>query len=142
MLASYPTRLYEGQIIKDWYVSVKFLEQYLIKNIGSFKKYQLREDDTPEGLSRRFYETDRYWYLILMVNNIQDPFFSWFLSDEEIISHVTKYAADNGITDANTKNAIFQELAEANYNRVIYVPSKAVVESIDNELKIYLQQSS
>ena len=41
------------------------------------------------------YGTDKYWYLILVVNNIYDPFYEWILSDEELMNYAKEYVEEN-----------------------------------------------
>ena len=142
MFNSYPNYVYDGKTIKNYYSSVVFLQSYLSKNLSSFIKHQMAQGDTPEGLSRRYYQTDRYWYLILMVNQIQDPFFEWFLSDEEILQHASLYCEKKEIVDpvevATVTGEIFNTLSQKFYNTVLVLPKSTIVAQMDSELNRYL----
>lgn len=57
------------------------------KNIESkytLKEYTITNSPRPELLSYKLYGTTEYYWVLLMVNEIYDPFYDWILSDEAV----------------------------------------------------------
>ena len=79
------------------------LEETFKNNTSVYNEYAIRDGETPEHLAKRFYgEQERHW-IILMMNNIVDPFYDWPLEHKSFINYVTnKYAANNYADTANT----------------------------------------
>ncbi len=40
----------------------------------AFDKYQVKQEDTIERIANKFYNNNRLWWLVLLVNNAEDPF--------------------------------------------------------------------
>jgi|LWDU01.1.fsa_nt_gi hypothetical protein len=82
----YPKFTYNGVLISD--ISHRFtIQPTLITLAGQYYNISISENSTPESVSMRVYGTTDYWWLILAINNVIDPFYDWLMSDEE----VTKY---------------------------------------------------
>jgi hypothetical protein len=82
-------------IIKNYFYSLEFYYEYLNKNMSFFKKYRIIDGETPESISLKFYNSYKYWFLILLLNQKQDPFFDWILTNDELITYATKYVITN-----------------------------------------------
>lgn len=57
------------------------------KNIESnylLKEYSIRNSPRPELLSYQLYGTVEYYWVILMVNKIYDPYYDWLMSDQAV----------------------------------------------------------
>lgn len=79
------------------------LEEQFKNNVAVYYKYAIKDGETPEQLSKKFYgETERHW-IILSMNNIVDPFYDWPLSNRAFIKYVeNKYATSQYADTANT----------------------------------------
>jgi hypothetical protein len=65
-------------------------------NFYIFQKYQLQSGELPESLSNKLYGTTDYFWTILVINNIVNPFLDWPLSDNQVELLTTKkYGAGN-----------------------------------------------
>jgi len=50
------------------------------ENLDMIDEYVLRDGDTPDTLADTLYEDDTLWWIILLFNEIQNPYFDWSLS--------------------------------------------------------------
>lgn len=93
---NFPIVEYESnKFIRDYYFRIKFVDNYVKNNVAKFTPYIVEYGDTPESLSMKFYGTDIYWYMILIVNEIFDPFYEWQMTDEEMMNYAIKYVDEN-----------------------------------------------
>lgn len=42
-----------------------------------YSSYTIKDDDTPESLSKKFYNNPQYYWTPLVINNIIDPYSEW-----------------------------------------------------------------
>lgn len=56
---------------------------------GLFEKYQIREGERPDTLAYKFYGRSELHWIILMFNEIVDPFYEWPLTTNELNSLIT-----------------------------------------------------
>lgn len=81
-----PKMTYNGVSIVD--ISHRFSLNFSLKEVTThYTEIQLFEGDTPESVSMRYYGTQDYWWLVLVVNNIIDPLYDWLMSDDEIYNY-------------------------------------------------------
>lgn len=73
--------------------TVSFMQDIFIKGnpLSDYKKiasylvpYQILEGETPEIVSKKFYNSTQYHWVVLYFNNITDPRFDWPLSDYDL----------------------------------------------------------
>lgn len=65
-------------------------------NFYIFQKYQVISGETPESVSYKLYNTTDYFWTLLVINNIVNPYLDWPLSDDQIELMVAKkYGAGN-----------------------------------------------
>jgi hypothetical protein len=78
--------IYNGMVISD--ISHRFtLVPTLSALTSRYYNVSITEGSTPESVSLGVYGTTDYWWLILAINNIIDPFYDWLMSEEEIIEY-------------------------------------------------------
>lgn len=141
-LENFPVISYENTHIRDYYFRVKFVDNYVKDNVSNFHEHILEHGDTPESVSMDLYGTDKYWYLILVVNDIYDPFYEWILSDEELMNYAKEYVEENlpQLSSQVLKETIFKLVTEtlkvclANENRGKFATSASYIE-IKNQIE-------
>lgn len=66
-------------------------------NLGNFyifQKYSVQSGELPESVSQKLYNTTDYFWTVLVINNIVNPFTDWPLSDNQVEKMtVQKYGA-------------------------------------------------
>ena len=90
-----------SDVIKRVTVSQKTKE-----NLVLFDDYDIKDGETPEIVSYKFYDSTDYHWVILLVNDIFDARFGWPLTDAQLFKYVQdKYGESNvGATHHYTLN--------------------------------------
>lgn len=64
-----------------------------------FLPYTIRDFERPEDIADSYYGSVDYTWLVLLANDIQDPFTEWPMSDDALSAHlIDKYAAQANTT--------------------------------------------
>lgn len=67
-----------------------------LSNFYIFQRYSVQSGELPESVSQKLYQTTDYFWTILVINNIVNPFLDWPLSDNQVELLTTKkYGAGN-----------------------------------------------
>lgn len=53
----------------------------VLQNVKLFYPYTVKENESPEMVSYRFYDTMEYHWIIMMFNQYIDPYFDWPMND-------------------------------------------------------------
>lgn len=144
---NYPIIEYElNKYIRDYYFRVVFYDNYVRDNILNFHLYNLQHGDTPERLSMEYYGTDQFWYMILLVNNIEDPFYDWALTDEECMNYAKKYVSDvysslTGTDKQDKINEVYTQVINGNRTQ-IYMPNENIIGYLHDEFVRMVKNSA
>lgn len=89
------------QVVKDIFrraiISKEFLE-----NNSYFELYDVFDGESPEELAYRYYGNQDLHWLVLLVNDIQDPRFEWPLSSDDLYKQVvSKYGTEKDVFTVN-----------------------------------------
>ena len=100
MFNNFPNIIYsleteQSQLINDRFFKIDFYYNYIEKNLSLFKEYVINDNTTPEELASFYYQNQKYWFLILLINQRYDPFFDWVLTNDEILNYATKFVTEN-----------------------------------------------
>lgn len=66
----------------------------VLDNTSLFYKYSIQEGDTPEMIASKYYgDTELHW-IVLIFNNVIDPFYDWPMHYQQFIQYLTnKYGS-------------------------------------------------
>jgi hypothetical protein len=69
------------------------------ENLSLFEEYEIKDGETPDILSHKFYGDTEYHWVILLINDIIDPRFDWHLTPPQLYDYTnSKYSGNiNGI---------------------------------------------
>jgi len=162
MFKNFPFFLYDRNsknpvLIRDLYFKIDFFFKRFRENINIFEPYFIEDGDTPEDVCFRFYQTYDYYFLILMLNDMRDPFYDWPLTNDEILQFAIKYVTEdyweiqeqieyNPIDPTNTSDPLVdnmigrvfaQKQKENDNKRLIYLPPKNIMQSIHKDYLIF-----
>ncbi len=93
-----PNINYDGTIVKNFFRKVK-LRDDAFQYSTIFKTYTVKDGETPQDVSFKFYQNINYYWIILLVNDIQNINTDWGMSSiifEDYIKQ--KYPSDLGET--------------------------------------------
>jgi hypothetical protein len=66
-----------------------------IKNTTLYFFHQVQDGEKPEDVSYKYYKTTEYHWLILLLNNVVDPYYDWLLSARELQAYMeNKYGSN------------------------------------------------
>lgn len=160
---------------------IKYEDRYLITDL--FKRFRLSPDfisgtsfyewyivkdgETPEALSKRFYGSEKYTWVILLANGMFDRYEDWILSDKRLLDYINfKYGEDSQYethhyetqNDVNLPDGIWvdadydgvkiaitnweYEMSENEKKREIMVILPNVVGDIEKSLVTYMKNAS
>ncbi len=69
--------------------SVRFRE--ILKSNGlHFYPYIIHDDDRPDIIAHKYYGSSDYAWVVLLVNNILDPFYDWPLTYPDFVAYMQK----------------------------------------------------
>jgi len=63
-------------------------ESYL--NLSNYDYYTVKDTDTPDSISRDFYDNPDYHWIIILYNNAFDPFYTFPLSQQNLDDYINK----------------------------------------------------
>ena len=108
--SEFPRRFYDlnkdnnGKAVVDILRRVK-IRQTVKTNASVFENYQTRALDRPEILADKIYDDPELYWIIMMMNDVVDPFYDFALDDQSLETYInTKYPGqafflDDGLTD-------------------------------------------
>ena len=80
---------YDGKYATN-IISRSIVLQDIINNTSYFYEFILKEFMTPEQLSNNIYGDPQYYWVILLMNNVIDPYYDWVLQEDEVFKYVTE----------------------------------------------------
>jgi len=80
---------YNGVSIAD--ITINFRLTKLTDNLSNFyTNVDIIEGATPELVSFDAYGTTDYWWLVLIANDVIDPFYDWLMRESEVEAYANK----------------------------------------------------
>jgi hypothetical protein len=85
------------KLVKDILRRVR-INQKIKDSIALMEPYDIQDGERPEHVSFKFYGSPVYHWVILLVNEITDPYYGWPLSQRDFQSYVSdKYANPDAV---------------------------------------------
>ena len=93
-ITSYENASGERSGVKDVIRRAVFTDESLLQR-SNFELYNIRDGETPDMISQKFYDDPTYNWVILLFNEALDPFYSFPLSQTSLNNFITeKYKGD------------------------------------------------
>lgn len=113
---NFPKVTYEGKEIRD----ITRRNQF-IKNVSTnplvYLPYTVKEGEKPEDIAEWYYGSTDYTWLVLMSNNIVDPYHQWPKSTQEFNDYlIEKYAEQSG----KNGNEVLEWAQEDREDNIVY----------------------
>ena len=64
------------------------MKEGLRETAALFDLYDIAGEDTPESVAEQFYGDQRYYWIILLFNNIKDRFYDWPLAQADFEKYI------------------------------------------------------
>ena len=96
--SNYPLIQYQNKRVRDITRRSK-VRDTILQDPYIFLPFTVREGEKPEDIARLYYGSVSDTWLVLLANNITDPYYQWPLSDEEFNQNfINKYSEVSGRT--------------------------------------------
>ena len=74
------------------------IKEGLKESAALFDLYDIQGEDTPESVSEQYYGDQKYYWIILLFNNVKDRFYDWPMTSVQFEAYINeKYSDVNGI---------------------------------------------
>ena len=74
------------------------IKEGLKETAALFDLYDIQGEDTPESVSEQYYGDQKYYWIILLFNNVKDRFYDWPMTSVQFEAYINeKYSDVNGI---------------------------------------------
>jgi hypothetical protein len=94
----FPTIEYDGVRVRDIMRRTSFVQSNLV-NPYVFLPYTIKQGEKPEDIAYHYYGSVSSTWLVLMANDIIDPYTQWPLDTEMFHQHlIEKYSDQSGLT--------------------------------------------
>jgi hypothetical protein len=119
---------------------IKFIDT--IKNISSsYFGYDIANDDTPETLSYKFYGTSTKHWVILLMNDVIDPQFDWYMNYETLNKYIEEKYYPQAIKSINptfSSGLEFSQNTNQNFsqNKKYYIQEERQILELGSDSKI------
>lgn len=138
--SKFPIVQYQDVFVRDITRKNKFREQYL-SDPKVFLPYTVQEGERPEDIAHYYYGSVDATWIVLLANNIIDPYFGWYMSEDLFNKYlIEKYKDVSGRTGYAvidwTKNQTLADNVAFYYRDVDAInggtPTTFVADSISN----------
>lgn len=99
MYFSNPQRIkYDGRVVADMTIRMNIIQSVLANKDLSYD-YTLDQGDLPENIAFKFYGDVNLHWIILLTNEIYDPFYEWYMTDAEVLDYSKRVYGDPAYQD-------------------------------------------
>lgn len=91
--------------IKNFLKRFDFLELVRL-NKSSFIKWIIRDEDTPEIIAHKMYGSEHFYWIILIMNRISNPIFSWPMVSKDLHKYIVKKYGEENIYNTHHYESI------------------------------------
>ena len=122
-------------------------EPTVATNAAAFYYYNIKDSDTPEIIASKYYDNPERHWIVLMFNDIIDPFYDWPLNYHNFIEFVDKKYTANGAANTPSQTGLAWAMDVNNvkeYFKVITstVQGSSTIEKISVDVNAYINVSS
>lgn len=129
-LSKFPTVIYNGTPATNIVTRVKFKEIAKKRN-AIFHPYVVKYGERPDQIASFYYKDPRYLWLIFLSNDIYDPYYDWYLTEENLKDVIVK---KYGSLDTASKTILYWKVNWASDERIYNISQ---YEALSADLKKY-----
>jgi len=113
--------------VKNLFEQYRILDRYK-RDASSFIKYTIKDNERVENISYKFYDTPDFWWIILVFNNIKNPFYEMPLAEDQLIQFSRILSIREGKYPQNVYYKLINETNE--HRRNIIIPRTAILSDV------------
>ena len=112
-------------------------------NSSVYYPYTVKDGETPEMLSNKFYGSPERHWLILSMNDIVDPFYDWPLDGESLLKYIEdKYVSNASSNQTGLQWAKYNTYAYFRNEKLTYNETKKSIQKIKIDANQYSSLAS
>ena len=150
--STFPKGLYflnnNFKLVTDLMIRVKLREK-VANEISLYTKHSVTSGERPEHIADQVYGDSNLHWIILLVNNITDPYYGWPLSEKEFLDYVDdKYSSPSGVHHYEVTQSSGKQSGDgpSDYSHMVEVNSTATgataVTNLDYEQRLQDEKRS
>jgi hypothetical protein len=128
----------EKKKIKNFFRRFDFREN--VRKFGTiYTKWVVRDEDTPQIIAHKLYNSTHYYWVVLMINQMIDPMFDFPMTDENLTEYVdTKYGVENRHAFHHWESIESEEVGSLPAGIIVddTYPAKHDIDNYEYELKL------
>lgn len=110
-------------------------------NVAAYSKWIVRDEDTIFSIADRIYNSQHYYWIIMMMNDMIDPIFDWPLEEKDLLPYVKSiYGGGDAFNDPHHIEADASDdinaLPEGTIVSESYPLPKKIISNFEYEAKI------
>jgi Base plate wedge protein 53 len=129
LLKQLPKITYQNYTVSDLLVKIATVKQNLAKFTGYYQ-YSIKDGERPDTIAYDYYGSSEYAWLVLIYNDIIDPYMQWPLDQQQFHSYLFEKYQTIWETKSMIDHYIYTGVG-ANDPDVNYVNHKLTAESFD-----------
>lgn len=112
------------------------IKKLVIDNVRVYTEYHIADGETPDGLAYRWYDDPYKFWIILLFNNIIDPFYGWPLTNDNLVEYCKyKYGDSNVYATHHYESPLGHVVTPALYDGTVTSISNYEYETRLNDAK-------
>lgn len=113
------TDIYNKQLVTDIFARSTFLRE-IANNTAAAYEYLVKDSDTPEVLAHKVYGDAYRSWIILLFNNIINPYYDWPMKNDALDNYiVSKYGQDLDVAKATIHHYEQETTKTSSYNGLV-----------------------
>lgn len=126
----------EKNKIKNFFRRFDFTEK--VRKYGSiYTKWIVKDEDTPQVIADKLYNSTHYYWIVLMINKMADPMFDFPMTEKEVHEYTEKkYGVENLRAFHHWESVDTADIADLPSGIIVdeTYPSKIDVDNLEYEL--------
>lgn len=100
---NFPVLLYDIDNTRNGQALVHILRRFKItdlvkSNVNTFDRYTIKDGESPDLLAYKVYGNPQYHWILMLFNDIYDPFLEWPIAERELIEFAkVKYGSEKAL---------------------------------------------
>lgn len=70
-------------------------------NVSAYSEWTIRDEDSLRGIAYKLYGSEHYFWIVMMMNDLIDPFFDWPLNEADLRENVISIYGEENIYSHN-----------------------------------------
>lgn len=116
---NFPRIKYNSKFTRNILLKAKFFKD-AIENKSVFYPYTIKEGERPDTVANDYYGDSNYYWVVLLSNDILDPYFDWPMTQEQFDAYIIKEYGSIPIASQTVSHYKYNEFDKENDVESVY----------------------